>query len=146
MKASGFRVAEARTGLEAVAKARELLPDCILMDLSLPGIDGWEATRQLKADQHDANSRRRHHRPCLRAGLADARAAGCAAYVLKPALPDAVVAEVRKALAVVLSDHQVQFVSLSSPGCEVEPRERHSPNWQVQNPESTPGWKQRVLN
>ena len=50
-KASGFRVAEARTGIEAVAKARELLPDCILMDLSLPGIDGWEATRQLKADQ-----------------------------------------------------------------------------------------------
>ena len=32
LKASGFRVAEARTGLEAVAKARELLPDCILMD------------------------------------------------------------------------------------------------------------------
>ena len=50
LKASGFRVAEARTGIEAVAKARELLPDCILMDLSLPGIDGWEATRQLKAD------------------------------------------------------------------------------------------------
>ena len=51
LKASGFRVAEARTGIEAVAKARELQPDCILMDLSLPGIDGWEATRQLKADK-----------------------------------------------------------------------------------------------
>ena len=50
LKASGFRVEEARTGLEAVSKAREVKPDCILMDLSLPGIDGWEATRQLKAD------------------------------------------------------------------------------------------------
>ena len=36
LKASGFRVAEAKTGFEAVAKARELKPDCILMDLSLP--------------------------------------------------------------------------------------------------------------
>ena len=49
LQASGFRVAEARTGTEAVRVARELLPDCILMDLALPGIDGWEATRQLKA-------------------------------------------------------------------------------------------------
>jgi CheY-like chemotaxis protein len=50
LQQSGFRTAEARTGVEAVAKARELKPACVLMDLSLPGIDGWEATRQLKAD------------------------------------------------------------------------------------------------
>jgi CheY-like chemotaxis protein len=50
LQASGFRVAEARTGTEAVRVARELKPDCILMDLALPGIDGWEATRQIKAD------------------------------------------------------------------------------------------------
>src|SRR5918998_6697274 len=55
LKASGFRVAEARTGIEAVSKAREVNPDCILMDLSLPGIDGWEATRQLKADASTRN-------------------------------------------------------------------------------------------
>jgi CheY-like chemotaxis protein len=102
LKASGFRVAEARTGLEAVAKARELLPDCILMDLSLPGIDGWEATRQLKSDRHTTAI------PVIaitghasELASRDARAAGCVSYVLKPALPDAVVAEVRKALAVV---------------------------------------------
>ena len=47
---SGFRVAEARTGVEALEKAFELLPDLILMDLSLPVMDGWEATRRLKAD------------------------------------------------------------------------------------------------
>jgi len=45
----GFRVATAADGLEALDKAFELLPDLILMDLSLPGIDGWEATRRLKA-------------------------------------------------------------------------------------------------
>ena len=48
---SGFRVAEARNGNEAVEQAFALLPDLILMDLSLPGMDGWEATRVLKADQ-----------------------------------------------------------------------------------------------
>ena len=37
LKASGFRVAEARTGIEAVSKAREVKPDCILMDLRCPG-------------------------------------------------------------------------------------------------------------
>jgi CheY-like chemotaxis protein len=48
---SGFRVAEAKNGNEAVAQARSLKPDLILMDLSLPGMDGWEATRVLKADE-----------------------------------------------------------------------------------------------
>jgi len=48
--ASGFNVAEAETGDEAVAKAFELVPDVIVMDLSLPVLDGWEATRRIKAD------------------------------------------------------------------------------------------------
>ena len=46
---SGFRVVEATNGEEAVRKAVELSPHVILMDLSMPGMDGWEATRQLKA-------------------------------------------------------------------------------------------------
>jgi CheY-like chemotaxis protein len=99
LKASGFRVAEARTGLEAVSKAHELQPDCILMDLSLPGIDGWEATRQLKADRSTT------HIPIVaitghtsELASRDAHAAGCSSFVLKPALPDAVVAEVKKAM------------------------------------------------
>jgi len=47
---SGFRAETARDGREAIDKARTLQPDLILMDLSLPGIDGWEATRLLKAE------------------------------------------------------------------------------------------------
>lgn len=47
----GFRVDFAINGQEALDKALELQPDVIFMDLSLPGIDGWEATRRLKADE-----------------------------------------------------------------------------------------------
>src|SRR5204862_74124 len=47
---SGFDVAEAGNGIEAIEKTQELLPDIVLMDLALPKMDGWEATRRLKND------------------------------------------------------------------------------------------------
>jgi two-component system, cell cycle response regulator DivK len=46
----GFEVVVALDGEQGVAAARSESPALILMDMSLPGIDGWEATRQLKAD------------------------------------------------------------------------------------------------
>lgn len=46
----GFLVEFAEDGAEAVRKAREISPALILMDLSLPIMDGWEATRQIKGD------------------------------------------------------------------------------------------------
>ena len=45
----GFDVVTAEDGLQGVDVARRDLPDLVLMDMSLPGIDGWEATRRLKA-------------------------------------------------------------------------------------------------
>jgi two-component system, cell cycle response regulator DivK len=46
----GYRIVVAMDGQQAVAVAKSTRPDLILMDLGLPIIDGWEATRQLKAD------------------------------------------------------------------------------------------------
>jgi two-component system cell cycle response regulator DivK len=96
---SGFRVAEAKTGNEAIDKAFELRPDLILMDLSLPGMDGWEATRLLKSDE------RTRLIPVVAltghalAGASEgARKAGCDSFVTKPCLPDDLVVEVRRML------------------------------------------------
>ena len=47
----GYEVEFAEDGAEAVRKAREIAPALILMDLSLPVMDGWEATRRIKADE-----------------------------------------------------------------------------------------------
>lgn len=48
LKRAGFAVIIARDGADGVAKAGSEQPDLILMDLSLPVLDGWEATRQIK--------------------------------------------------------------------------------------------------
>ena len=97
----GYRVAEARNGNEALEQAFALLPDLILMDLSLPGMDGWEATRVLKADDET------RHIPIVAltghalAGASEgARKAGCDSFVTKPCLPDDLVVEVRRMLNV----------------------------------------------
>jgi CheY-like chemotaxis protein len=97
---SGYRVAEATNGLEAIERTLELMPDIILMDLALPKMDGWEATRRLKMDE------RTKHIPIVAltghalAGHAEgARQAGCDAFVTKPCLPDALVDEIRRMLA-----------------------------------------------
>jgi two-component system cell cycle response regulator DivK len=96
---SGFRVAEARNGNEAVDQAFALKPDLILMDLSLPGMDGWEATRRLKADaatrQIPIVALTGH---ALAGASEGAKKAGCDSFVTKPCLPDDLVVEVRRML------------------------------------------------
>ncbi len=103
---SGFRVAEARTGVEAVEKAFELLPDLILMDLSLPGMDGWQATRQLKTDERTKRIPVVALTGHALAGASEgARRAGCDSFVTKPCLPDELVVEVRRMLSLTQRDH-----------------------------------------
>ena len=96
-----YRVATAADGFEALAKAAELLPDIILMDLSLPGIDGWEATRRLKGDdltRHIPVVALTAH--ALRSAHDEAIEAGCHTVITKPVLPKDLEAEVRRILDV----------------------------------------------
>jgi len=55
LKKRGFEIVMAVDGQEGVEKAKSEIPDLILMDMSLPIIDGWEATRQIKGDPATEN-------------------------------------------------------------------------------------------
>jgi CheY-like chemotaxis protein len=96
---SGFRVETAGDGREAIDKARRCRPDLVLMDLSLPGIDGWEATRVLKADP----ATRQVPIVALSAhAMAPegrrASEAGCDGFIAKPCLPHELVEEITRFL------------------------------------------------
>jgi two-component system cell cycle response regulator DivK len=96
---SGFDVVEAANGIEALQHARDSAPDIILMDLSMPVMDGWEATRRLKADHHTAGIPVMALTGHAVAGISEgAKSAGCAACVTKPCLPEDLVEEIRRVL------------------------------------------------
>lgn len=95
----GYQLVEAVTGEEGVAMAELHRPDLILMDIELPGVDGYEATRRIKAN------------PALRqtpiivvtsyALSGDdikAHEAGCDAYIAKPFSPRVLLAKIREYL------------------------------------------------
>jgi len=94
---AGYDMIEAEDGMQAVAAASEHRPDLILMDIQLPELDGYEATRRIKAN------------PALSAipiivvtsyalsgDEEKAREAGCNAYVAKPYSPRALLAKIRE--------------------------------------------------
>jgi two-component system, cell cycle response regulator DivK len=96
---SGFEVVEAENGLEALQRAVDTAPDIILMDLSLPVMDGWEATRRLKADKRTAAIPVVALTGHALAGISEgAKRAGCDAFVTKPCLPEDLVKEIRRVL------------------------------------------------
>ena len=85
LEANGFVVASAQTAEDGLRRARELMPDLVLMDFSLPGMDGLSATRNLKADPAT------HHLTVVgltaNAMKGDEQAAldaGCDGYLTKP--------------------------------------------------------------
>ena len=99
LTSAGYEMIEAVTGEDGVALAETQRPDLILMDIQLPGLDGYEATRRIKAN------------PTLRAipiiavtsyalsgDDVQAREAGCDAYVTKPFSPRALLAKIREHL------------------------------------------------
>ena len=99
LRSAGFEVKLAADGDEALAAAEER-PGVILMDLSMPGLNGWEATRRLKTGErtkdipiivltaHDLD----HYREV-------AVAAGCDEFLSKPCAIEDLIAAVRRALA-----------------------------------------------
>jgi two-component system cell cycle response regulator DivK len=96
---SGFDVVEAANGMEALQRALDAAPDIILMDLSLPVMDGWEATRRLKSDERTAPIPVVALTGHALAGISEgAKKAGCDAFVTKPCLPEDLVREIRHVL------------------------------------------------
>jgi two-component system, cell cycle response regulator DivK len=96
---SGFEVVPARNGIEALERALDSAPDIILMDLSLPVMDGWEATRRLKADKRTESIPVVALTGHALAGISEgAKKAGCDAFITKPCLPEDLVKEIRRIL------------------------------------------------
>lgn len=96
---SGFDVIEAANGADAIDHTSSHQPDVVLMDLSLPVVDGWEATRRIKADARTA------HIPVVAltghdgsGELERATLAGCDWFVPKPCPPAALITEIRRVL------------------------------------------------
>jgi two-component system, cell cycle response regulator DivK len=99
LRVNGYEMAEAQNGEEAIAAVAKERPDLILMDIQLPIMDGYEATRRIKAD------------PSLRSipiiavtsyalsgDEEKARAAGCNDFVPKPYSPRQLLAKIRQYL------------------------------------------------
>lgn len=96
---AGFACMTAQDGAEAIARIAQQRPALILMDATMPGMDGWEATLRIKADPvtHDiplymltAHAFAEHRQHAVEVG-ADG-------FLTKPILPDALIREIRRAL------------------------------------------------
>ena len=100
LSTAGFRVRLAASGEEALAAAEQQLPSAIVMDLAMPGLNGWEATRRLKTGPRTSGipiivltaHALDHYRDV-------AVAAGCDAFLSKPCAIEDLVAEIRRTLA-----------------------------------------------
>lgn len=95
----GFQVIEARDGQAGIDAAHAQHPGVILMDVSIPIVDGWEATRRLKADADTAKipiiALTAH---ALASDQEKAVEAGCDGYIAKPAEPRVVLSAVQRYL------------------------------------------------
>ncbi len=94
-----YEVVTANDGAAGIAAAEEIRPDLILMDLSLPVIDGWEATRRIKANRELKTipfiAVTAHG---MQGDAERARAAGCDDYLTKPVDEDLLLATLRTLL------------------------------------------------
>jgi len=97
LEASGFQVESAVNGEEGIASAKDLRPDLILLDIMMPGIDGWETLTRLKRDPETSDipviifTAREHSR-----GHQKSAEMGAADYFRKPFEPDELIELVEK--------------------------------------------------
>ena len=97
LEAAGFHVESATSGEEGIRSAKDLNPHLILLDIMMPGIDGWETLRRLKRDPATAEipviifTAREHSR-----GHQESEEMGAAAYCRKPFEPDELVELIEK--------------------------------------------------
>lgn len=97
LESAGFRVESARGGEEGISKVRELRPDLVLLDIMMPGIDGWETLTRLKRDPDTAEApviiftARAHAR-----GHQKSAEMGAVDYFRKPFEPDELIDLVEK--------------------------------------------------
>jgi CheY-like chemotaxis protein len=95
LRFAGYEVFEAITGTEGVQQARSQHPDLVLMDISVPELDGWEATAILKADPATKDipiiAVTAHALPGDEERSLEA---GCDGYLAKPIPPAALIAEI----------------------------------------------------
>jgi CheY-like chemotaxis protein len=100
LTAFGFEVRSAADADELRAILRDWVPDAIVLDLQLPRIDGWELTREIKADARTREVAIVIVSACvLPAERAAAEEAGCDAFINKPCDPMAIVDELRRRTA-----------------------------------------------
>ena len=99
LEAHGYKTLQTRNGIDAIALARKHRPDLIVMDLSLPVLDGWEATRRLKGDARTRNvpviALTGHALEGHSKGAADA---GCDRFLAKPCLPQTLAETIKSML------------------------------------------------
>ena len=97
LEAAGFRVESAVNGEEGIQKARSIRPDLVLLDIMMPGIDGWETLTRLKRDPETSGipviifTAREHSR-----GHQKSTEMGAADYFRKPFEPDELIELVEK--------------------------------------------------
>jgi two-component system cell cycle response regulator DivK len=100
LEAVGFRVVEASDGISAIGQARTMRPDVILMDLSMPGLNGWQACQWLKTS--DETSRipiigLTGH--AVEGAERKTMEAGCDRFVIKGSDPQRVIQAIREVVA-----------------------------------------------
>jgi CheY-like chemotaxis protein len=96
----GYRVAQAADGEDAWRQVQELAPDVLLLDLALPGTDGWEVARRVRADARTRNLRVIALSACVFPDdVRRATAAGCDLFLDKPCYPEVVADAIARMLA-----------------------------------------------